>query len=116
MNFWTMTTIQPDDIFYDYIDKVIVIGFRQDDGYFIIQREDLETSNILVELNDQKQSCYDGLNEVIIQDDKIVFRLNSIGQDALKTSTVIISDSIKQKTNYKKIVEELELINERLKR
>jgi hypothetical protein len=111
-----MTTIKPDDIFCDDIDGIIVTGFRQGDDYFIIQREDLETSNFHVELKDQGQGCYDGLNEIIIQDDKIIFRLNLLGQAALQTDTVVISDRINEKTEYKKIIEELKLINKRLKR
>jgi hypothetical protein len=111
-----MTTIKPDEIFCGDIDNIIVTGFRQGDDYFIIQRDDSEISNFHIELNDQSQGCYDGLNEIIIQDDKIVFRLNILGQAVLETDTVVIADRINEKTEYKKIIEELELINKRLKR
>lgn len=111
-----MTTIKPDEIFCGDIDNIIVTGFRQSDDYFIIQRNDSEINNIHIELNDQSQGCYDGLNEIIIQDDKIVFRLNLPGQASLETDTVVITDRINEKTEYKKIIEELELINKRLKR
>jgi hypothetical protein len=110
----SMITITPDDVFCDVTDHVMVTGFRDGDSYFIIQREDLEEANFYVELDDQSQGCYDGLDKIIIQDDKIVFQLNPLGQRVLKTSTIVISVNIREKTTYKKVVEELELINNRL--
>jgi hypothetical protein len=110
-----MTTIKPDDIICDYIDDIVITGFRQGDDYFIIQRDDLSTNEFHIELNDQGQGCYNGLQEITIHDDKIIFQLNLIGQVSLKTDTIVISD-VAQRTEYKKIAKELELIRESLKR
>lgn len=111
-----MTTIIPDDIYCDNIDQIVVTGFRQGDEYFIIQRRDLETTNFHIELNDQGQGCYDGLKEIIILDDKIIFKLNSKGRETLGTDTIVISDKMKDKTEFNKLRKELNLLRDCLKR
>lgn len=111
-----MTTIIPDDIYCDNIDIIVVTGFRQGDEYFIIQREDFETTKIHIELNDQGQGCYDGLEEITIHDDKIVFKLNLKGQKILGTDSIVISDKLTNKTEYKKLMNELNLLRDCLKR
>lgn len=111
-----MMTIKPDDIFCNVIDNIMVTGFRQGDNYFIIQREDEEAANFYLELNNQSQGCYDGLDKIIIQDDEIVFQLNPMGQEALSTDAVVISVNLREEAEYNKVIEELELINRRLTR
>jgi hypothetical protein len=109
-------TIIPDDIYCDNIDTIVVTGFRQGDEYFIIQREDFDATNIHIELNDQGQGCYDGLEEIIILDDKIVFKLNLNGQEILGTDSIVISDKLTNRTEYKKLMNELNLLRDYLKR
>lgn len=104
-----MTTIKPDTIFCDEVDGIMITAFRQADHYFIIQRENLDPNEFHIELNDQKQGCYNGISKIVFQEDRIVFDLNHTGQQSLNTDTIIISD-LAQGPEYKAVVSELELI------
>lgn len=90
-----MITIKPDEKFCDYIDNVMITGFKQSEGYFIIQRDDDDATNFYIELDDQGQSCYNGIKKITINDDKIIFELNPEGQANLDTDVIQIVDTIK---------------------
>src|SRR5687767_8194692 len=102
--FWTMMTLKPEEIFSNLVDNVMITGFKQSDDYFIIQREDEDPSNFHIELNNQRQGCYNGLREILVQDKKIVFRLNAVGQSNLNTDEIQIMDNIRSNSAYDNVV------------
>ena len=106
------TIIKPDEKFCDILDDVKIVGFKNSEGYFMIQRVDDDPKNFHIELDDQGQGCYDGLESVIINDDKIIFKLNLKGQKHLNTEKIEIIDDILDNLDYVKFLKEIGIINQ----
>lgn len=103
--------IRPREKFCDDLEEVRVLGFKEGDSYFILQRVDKNSENFHIELNDQSKGCYNGIESVIIEENRIIFKLNRVGQDIIDTEMIEIVDNEIANSDYEKIKREIQIIS-----